>query len=105
MTYAAITNKEQPSFYVAKSWHHRFAGPRGCNLSAANKQFKVQIKMPRREMPDTGIYVDAKPDIIEAVRKHFEALLRFKIGTKPLAIGKCQIVPLEIVKLTENRQQ
>eukprot|EP01083_Nonionella_stella_P031849 87167_1 len=105
MTYAAITNKEQPSFYVAKSWHNRFAGTRGCNISAANKQFKVKIKMPRRELPDTGIYVDGKPDIIEAVRKHFESILRFKIGTTPLAIGKCKIVPLEIVKLTDSPQQ
>lgn len=103
MAYAAAANKEKPSFYVAKSWHNRFAGPRGANLSAASKKFKVRIKLAPRETADTGVYVYGKPNQIEEVRKYFEGILGFTIGTQPLSVQKFKLVPLEISTLTENR--
>ena len=103
MAYAAAANKEKPSFYVAKSWHNRFAGPRGSNLSAANEKFKVKIKLAPRETPDTGVYIDGKPDQIEECRKYFESILGFSIGVNPLSVQKCKLVPLEINSLTKDR--
>eukprot|EP00486_Rosalina_sp_Unknown_P009024 CAMPEP_0201594300 /NCGR_PEP_ID=MMETSP0190_2-20130828/191656_1 /ASSEMBLY_ACC=CAM_ASM_000263 /TAXON_ID=37353 /ORGANISM="Rosalina sp." /LENGTH=262 /DNA_ID=CAMNT_0048053851 /DNA_START=15 /DNA_END=800 /DNA_ORIENTATION=- len=103
MAYAAAANKEKPSFYVAKSWHNRFAGPRGANLSAASKKFKVKIKLAPRETSDTGVYVDGKPNEVEEVRKYFEGILGFTIGVQPLSVQKCKIVPLEITTLTKDR--
>lgn len=59
--------------------------------------------MAPREMEDTGIYVKGKEDQIEQVRKHFQGLLGFTIGVDPLCVEKCKLVPLEINKLTEDR--
>ena len=56
MAYAAAANKDKPSFYVAKGWHNRFAGPRGANLVEASQQFKVKIKMARREVHALHFY-------------------------------------------------
>ena len=61
--------------------------------------------MAPRETPQTGIYVtDVESNIVEDVRKHFEKIMGFKIGTTPLIVRKCKLMPLEISKLTENRE-
>ena len=41
---------------------------------------------------------------MDAVRRYFEKMVGFSIGTTPLQESKCKIVPLEISKLTENRE-
>merc|ERR1719491_1030854 len=61
--------------------------------------------MARRETPDTGIQVDGgSAEVIARVRQYFEKVLGFAISTKPLREATCEIMPLEVLKLTGERE-
>ena len=104
MAYAAIAQGKEPAIFVAKSWHSRFAGKHGNNLKHAQKEFGVGIKMPPRETSECGIFIDGTDEEIEATRLHFQKLLGFQIGTKPIGIEKVKLMPLEIATILSNHE-
>jgi predicted RNA-binding protein YlqC (UPF0109 family) len=72
------------TFFVPKKAHGELIGKGGATIKKLQEDYKVEIRMPRKEDGSDEVVVIGVPSDIEKLRHEFERLLGFKVdlGTR-----------------------